>query len=143
MQPDPNYFERPVEPPTPDYFKDAGKANWKKHEKDIAKRTGERQIRGSGNQPGRPGDTMGSKCLRDGKATARQSEDGAKETPPNPTAASITIREGWLRKLVLEALNMGKTPVIEIRLEKAQPPVPTDWSLIPSDDLQEMIDGSV
>ena len=141
--PDPNYFDHVAPPPEPNYFGDAGKANWKKHEKDIAKRAGERQVRGSGNQPGRPGDTMGNKHLREGKATARCNEDGAKETPPNPNGASITIREGWLRKIILEALHMGRTPVIEIRLERAEPPVPTDWVLLPSDDYQEMQNGSV
>jgi hypothetical protein len=33
---------------------------------------------------------------------------------------------------------MGRRPVLEIRLEGAQIPVPTDWVLIPAMDFDEL-----
>lgn len=129
--PKPDYFKRPVDPARPDYFKDAGRpkrADSRKHERDIAERAGERQVSGSGNQPGRPGDTMGSRFLRDGKATR---------------GAGTTIQAEWLRKIVEQALRMGRTPVIEIRLEGAEIPVPKDWVLLPSEDFEELLHGPI
>jgi len=126
----PNYFDgQPVRSRGPDYFADAGKpkkADWKKHEKDVAKRAHERQVTGSGNKPGRPGDVTGSKFLREGKATRR---------------ASITVSQKWMEKLVVEALRMGRIPVFEVRLEGARLPVPSDWVLLPAIDFQAIVDG--
>lgn len=119
----------PVTPRGPDYFKDNDKprkADWKKHERDISKRSGDRQVTGSGNKPGRPGDAMGSKFIREGKSTKR---------------ASISISSKWMKKLVVQSLRMGRTPVFEIRLEGAEIPVPTDWVLIPAVDFQELTEG--
>lgn len=113
----------------PDYFKDANKpkkADWKRHERDISRRSGDRQVAGSGNKPGRPGDTMGARFIREGKSTKH---------------ASISISQEWMRKLIEQALRMGKVPLFEIRLEAAQVPVPTDWILLPADDFQELLDG--
>jgi hypothetical protein len=111
----------------PDYFKDCGKpkkANWRKHERDIAERSGDRRVAGSGNQPGRPGDVMGTRFLRDGKATVRK---------------SLGISQKQARKLVIEAMNMGRIPIFEIRLEGAEEPVPTDWVVIPAIDFEEIV----
>lgn len=130
----PRYFDEVHETEGPDYF---GKKNkpktgaWKQHEKDIAERTGDQQVRGSGNQPGRPGDTMGADCLRDGKLSQ---------------GAGITIRASWLAKLLEESLSMGKRPVLEVRLEAAKLPVPRDWVFIPAadyDDLRERAGWSI
>lgn len=114
--------------PGPDYFKDTDKptkANWKKHEKDIARRSGDRQVAGSGNQPGRPGDVMGPRFIRDGKATKYK---------------SIAVTSKQMKTLVQQGLDMGRIPVFEIRLETATPPVPTDWILLPAPDFQEIIE---
>jgi hypothetical protein len=114
----------PVRPKKPDYFKDAGKpvqADWRKHEKDIAKRSGGSRVAGSGNQPGKPGDVRGTKFLRDGKATVRK---------------NISISAKVLRKIVEEALALGRTPVIEVRLEGAEFPCPSDWVILPAIDFQ-------
>jgi len=126
-----NYFGGggPAKRTGPDYFKDADKpkkANWKKHEKDIAKRSGDRQVSGSGNKPGRPGDVMGGKLLREAKATKRP---------------SITVSPKWMKKLILEALRMNKIPVFEIRIEGAEVPVPKDWVLMPAQDFQDILDA--
>jgi hypothetical protein len=126
----PRYFDETFQPKQPDYFRDADrpkKANWRQHEKDISERAGEPQVAGSGNQPGRPGDTMGTQFLRDGKATR---------------GAGITIKAEWLRKIVGQALSMGRVPLIEVRMEGADLPVPTDWVLLPAEDFQEILDGS-
>jgi hypothetical protein len=123
----PRYFEGEVRKGGADYFKDADKprrANWKQHEKDIAKRSGDRQVAGSGNQPGKPGDVSGTKYLRDGKATV---------------GAGITLQANFFRKLVAESLAMGKVPVIEIRLEGAVIPVPRDWVCLPASDFEELV----
>jgi hypothetical protein len=126
----PDYFSKPVTPARPDYFKDVDRpkqADWKRHEREIAERAGERQVPGSGNQLGSPGDTVGLHFLRDGKAT---------------TKAGMSLKAEWLRKIVEQALRLGKTPVLELRFEGAEIPVPKDWVLLPAEDFQEILDGS-
>jgi hypothetical protein len=118
----------PVRPRGPDYFGDVGKpkkANWKKHEKDTAARTGGRQVAGSGNQPGKPGDVRGTKFLRDCKATVRN---------------RISLSAKTLKKIVNEALAVGRTPVIEVRLEGAEFPCPVDWVVLPSLDFDALVE---
>lgn len=126
----PDYFGKPAESRPPRYFKDVDKpkrGDWKKHERDVEKRSGDRRVSGSGNQPGCPGDNMGVKFLREDKTTKH---------------AGITISAKWLEKLVRESLSVCRVPLFDIRLEGAQVPVPTDWVLLPADDFQEIIDGS-
>jgi len=119
---------QPVQPKNPDYFGGPAKpekADWKKHEKDIAKRSGAKRVAGSGNQPGKPGDIRGNKFLREAKATKKD---------------SISLRGKWLRKITEEALAVGRTPLVEVRLEDAQFPCPTDWVLIPAMDFQALVE---
>jgi hypothetical protein len=119
---------REVTPQQPDYFKSAGqpkKADWKRHEKEIAARSGGKRVAGSGNQPGKPGDVRGTKFLRDGKATVRK---------------NISISAKVLKKIVEEALALGRTPVIEVRLEGAEFPCPTDWVILPAIDFQDLVE---
>lgn len=124
----PNYFKDAVRPVKPDFLKEEIRpiqADWKKHEKDIASRAGASQVAGSGNQPGKPGDVRGTKFLRDGKATVRK---------------NISISAKTLRKIVAEALALGRTPVIEVRLESAEFPCPTDWVVLPAVDFQDLVE---
>ena len=127
--------------PGPDYFKDNAKphkANWKKHEADVEKRTGDRRSRGSGAGHGKTGQTRGRRRgsvqpgdnvgirLRECKATK---------------GAGITIKKQWLDQLIEQALNMGRRPVLEIRLEGATLPCPQDWVMIPALDYDEMMEN--
>lgn len=137
-----DYFEKVERPRGPDFFKDNNKrkqADWKKHEADVEKRSGDRRTRGSGNGHGktsqtnqasfrrragvRVGDNMGNKKLRECKATVGR---------------SITISCKFLDQLIEQSLNMGRDPVLEIRIEGATLPTPTDWVMIPADDYEEM-----
>jgi hypothetical protein len=129
----PRYFDdlTPARRPAPDYFSGSDRprrANSKKHEKDIAKRTGDRQVPGSGNQPGRPGDVTGKRFLRDGKATV---------------GAGITLKADFFRNIASQAQDMGRVPIIEIRLEGAKLPVPSDWVCLPASDFDELAGGDV
>ena len=132
--PDPRYYDDVFEGGgAPDYFKDADKpqrADWKQHEKDIEKRTGDRRVPGSGNQPGRPMDNTGK---RGREAKAFRSKEQI-------TGAGGTIQGSWLVKLVQQAMDMNLRPVMELRFERAKLPVPRDWVLLPAtdyDDLEE------
>jgi Holliday junction resolvase len=110
------------------------KADWRKHEKDVEDRTGDRRVRGSGSGHGytgqthtrsgiRVGDNMGSKKLRECKATKGR---------------SISVKCEWLDQLIEQALSMGRDPVLEIRIEGAKLPTPSDWVMIPASDYDEM-----
>jgi len=132
--PEPDYFGEVFDgSKSPDYFRDAGKpqrADWKRHEKDIEKRTGDRRVPGSGNQPGNPGDNVGK----------RQREAKAFRSKEQITGAGGTIQGSWLVKLVEQARDMNRRPVMELRFERAKFPVPTDWVMLPAvdyDDLEE------
>lgn len=99
------------------------KADWQKHEKDIAARSGGRRVPGSGNQPGRPGDVMTADTLREGKAIKGK---------------AISISDAWLKKLCKEALCMNRVPVFEIKMEGASFPVPKEWVVIPALDFEQL-----
>ncbi len=89
---------------------------WRDHERDVEKRTGDRRVRGSGNQPGRPGDNIGDR-FRELKSTKHD---------------SIRVQASWLLKLVTQALCMNRRPVLELRLHGAS--YETDYVLVPEDD---------
>ena len=108
----------------PNFDRD-GKANWRKHEADVAKRSGGRLTPGSGNKPGKPGDAVDSKYMRECKATK---------------GAGISINGEWLKKVVADAMTRGMTPLVEIRLEGQTAPTPTDWILSPAVDFEELND---
>lgn len=107
---------------SPNFEKD-GKVNWRKHEKDVVVRSGGRPQPGSGNKPGKPGDTTDQHYMRECKATK---------------GAGITIKSEWLEKLVADAMARGMTPLVELRLDGQTPPVPTDWVLIPAVDFEAL-----
>jgi Holliday junction resolvase len=132
-------FERVDRPRGPDFFKDIDKpkkADWKKHEADVEKRTGDRRSRSSGAGHGKTGqtrrrgsvnvgDNMGTKRLRECKATKGR---------------TISVKCDWLDQLITQSLNMGRDPVLEIRMEGATLPTPTDWVMIPADDYEELLE---
>ena len=135
MPTEPDYFaETYGSGQSPDYFKDADKpaqpqrADWKKHEADVEKRSGDRRVPGSGNQPGRPMDNMGK----------RGRECKAFRSNEQITGAGGTIQGSWLVRLVEQAMAMNKRPVMELRFERAKFPVPTDWILLPATDYQDL-----
>lgn len=107
---------------SPNFDKD-GKVNWRKHEKDVVTRSGGRAQPGSGNKPGKPGDTTDQHYMRECKAT---------------NGAGITIKSEWLEKLVSDAMSRGMTPLVELRLSGQSPPVPSDWVLIPAIDFEAL-----
>jgi hypothetical protein len=129
----PRYFDEVHETAKPDYFGDADRPKtgpWKQQEKDIAARTGDSPVAGSGNQPGRPGDTMGVHSLREAKLIH---------------GGGGSIKAEWLSKLVEQALRMNRRPVLEVRFLHAEMPVPRDWVLVPAtdyDDLEERARGN-
>lgn len=98
----------------------AKRQRWRKHEADVEKRTGDRRVRGSGNQPGRPGDNIGDR-FRELKSTKH---------------GIISVQALWLSKLSEQALRMNRPPVLELRLHGA--PHETDYVLVPEDDCVEM-----
>lgn len=108
--------------------------DWKKHERDMAERAGAQLVKGSGNQSKkskgkpRPADVTGGKgnFLRQGKSAKGK---------------SVTVSEAALRKVVQEATDMGQRPLIELRIEKATFPVPTDWVMLPAVDFQELVES--
>jgi len=122
----PDYLGQTHRPKQPNYYGDVDKpkkADWRRHEREVAERAGERQVPGSGNQPGKPGDVMGTKFIRQLKATK---------------GAGLSVRAKWLKQLMVQAIRMGRIPVFEIRLEAAESPVPTDWVLIPAIEFQDL-----
>jgi len=112
------------------------KADWRRHEKDVEDRTGDRRVVGSGNGHGKTGqtkvragvrvaDNMGSTHIRECKATKGR---------------SIGVKCDWLDQLIEQSLSMGRDPVLEIRIEGAELPTPTDWVLIPAIDYEAMLE---
>jgi hypothetical protein len=140
--PGPRYGEDDFESDKPDYFKDNNKprsADWRKHEADVERRTGDVRNRSSGAGHGKTsqsnnsttrrrgsvsvGDNMGNKKIRECKATKYQ---------------SIKLQYKWLAQLVEQGLRMGRDPVLELRMEAAELPVPIDWVMIPARDYEDL-----
>lgn len=109
----PNYLDR-----------DTG-VNWKKHERDVEKRSGGRRRAASGAAPGKPADTKDQHYLRECKATR---------------GAGMSLSGKWISKITGEALSLGKVPLIELRFDGQVEPTPTDWVMIPAIDFEELLD---
>ena len=122
----------PIAQKAPDYFGNPNRpqtGSWKQHEADVAKRTGDRLVTGSGNQLGKPGDTMGTDKIRQCKECR---------------GAGISVSAVEVAKVVQNGLDMGRRPVLEVRLLGAKFPVPRDWVFVPAadyDDLEERARG--
>ena len=153
--PDPRYFENTFDGDSaPDYFKDAHKppkprrADWKKHEADVEKRTGDRRQPGSGNHNTRGSGIVGKRVHGRG-STATPADNKGKSLRECKAfigkSGSISVK--WLTKLVEQAAAHGLPPIVELRFEAAADaefPTPTDWVLVPVadyDDLEERADA--
>jgi hypothetical protein len=124
--------------PGPDYFGDINKpkkADWRKHEKDVEKRSGDRRTRGSGMGHGKTGQTRARRSVSVGDNMGKRLRE-CKAT----RGKSITIKAEWLSQLIDQSLAMGRDPVLEIRLEGATLPVPTDWVMVPAMDYEELVE---
>jgi hypothetical protein len=120
-------FSRPRAKTEPDFERyNTTSKRGTRHEKRIAKRTGDKRVSGSGNKPGRPADLRGDTFLREAKTTK-----GA--------GRMISGRE--LAKIVEQAMALNKIPVMEICFEGQVIPVPNDWVLIPADDFDRLLGG--
>ena len=95
-----------------------------KHEKRIAKRSGDTRVSGSGAKPGRPGDLRGLEFLREAKTTK-----GA--------GRSISGKE--LAKISAQAMSVGLEPIMEICFEGQELPTPKDWVLVPATVFEDLV----
>ena len=122
----PDYFGKPANEKTgPDYFKkDPTTKISKKHEKDVAERSGGSRTPGSGNILGIPGDVKDAMFLRECKATK---------------GGGTQIQAKWIAKLSTEALSVNKIPLVELRLEGQVEPAPKDWILLPANEFQNLL----
>lgn len=123
----PDYFNKNSEKKSgPDYFKkDPTTKISKKHEKDVANRSGGRRVPGSGNIAGMPGDVSDPIFRRECKATK---------------GGGTQIQAEWIKKISGEALAINKIPLIELRFEGQTEPTPKDWIMIPSIEFQRIIE---
>lgn len=123
----PNYLNRDSSKSNegPDYLGQDTGVDWKKHENDVAKRSGGTRRAASGAAPGKPADTFDQVFLRECKATKGK---------------GITINGGWLAKIVQQALPRGMTPLVELRLDGQSPPTPKDWVLIPAQEFEILLE---
>jgi hypothetical protein len=128
--PEPRYFDGPPpERKTPNYLKPRPTTDLSsQHEKDTARRSGGKRVRGSGAVPGKPGDVRGKRDLQELKATDKVDE------------TRINLR--WLKKIALEASPLGKYPIINMRFTTLKPPCPEDWVLIPAEVYYRLKEGA-
>ena len=118
-------FTRPREGAAPRYDKamTTGRRG-AKHEKRIAKRSGDRRVSGSGSKPGRPADIRGLEFLREAKTTHGRGR---------------TVSGDELEKITKQAISVGLEPMMEICFEGQTPPVPNDWVLLPADVFEALV----
>jgi hypothetical protein len=122
----PNYLDR--KPPTgggPDYLERKDGVDWRKHEADVAKRSGGRVRAASGAAPGKPADTIDQNFLRECKATK---------------GMGMSINGKWLAKICREALPRCQTPLLELRFDGQEAPTPSDWVMIPAQDFEILLE---
>ena len=122
----PNYLDRrPTSSAGPDYLDHKDAVDWKKHENDVAKRSGGHRRAASGAAPGKPADTIDQVYLRECKSTKGR---------------GMTINGEWLSKIVQQALPRCQTPLIELRFDGQEAPTPTDWVLIPAQEFEILLE---
>lgn len=109
----------------PDYLGMDTGVDWKRHESDVEKRSGDRRRVASGAAPGKPGDNKGEEFLRECKSTR---------------GAGMSLNGKWLSKITQEALCLGKTPLVELRFDGQTEPTPKDWVMIPALEFQDMVE---
>lgn len=126
MSPGPDYLGKDRKRKIgPNYLDLDDGVDWRKHEKDVEKRSGARRRAASGAAPGKPGDNKDEEFLRECKATK---------------GAGMTISGKWLKKISSEALALGKNPLMELRFDGQEEPTPKDWVMIPAIDFEALLE---
>ena len=113
-------------PAGPNYLDRETGVDWKRHELDVEKRSGDRRRSASGAAPGKPGDNKGEEYLRECKSTK---------------GAGMSINGKWLSKITNEALCLDKVPLIELRFDGQVEPTPTDWVMIPALEFEALLEN--
>ena len=113
-------------PAGPNYLDRETGVDWKRHELDVEKRSGDRRRAASGAAPGKPGDNKGEEYLRECKSTK---------------GAGMSINGKWLSKITNEALCLDKVPLIELRFDGQVEPTPTDWVMIPALEFEALLEN--
>lgn len=124
----PNYLERDDSTrKKPDYLgRDTG-VDWRRHERDVERRSGGRRRAASGAAPGKPGDTRDETFLRECKSTR---------------GAGMSISGKWINKISSEAIALNKIPLLELRFDGQTAPAPKDWVLIPAYEFTALVERS-
>ena len=143
--PGPNYFDGSLNRKRgPDYFggpKRRRSADWRKHEADVARRTGGKVTRSSGAVK-----PVGQSPRYGGKIRARGAHPGdvvghrVRECKATSTDR-LSIQTKWLPKIINEALTKARRAVVEFRWEQAAEPTPTDWCFLPAQDYEALVEG--
>ena len=113
-------------PAGPNYLDRETGVDWKRHELDVEKRSGDRRRAASGAAPGKPGDNKGEEYLRECKSTK---------------GAGMSINGKWLSKITNEALCLDKVPLTELRFDGQVEPTPTDWVMIPALEFEALLEN--
>jgi len=92
-----------------------------KHEKDTAKSRGGYATAGSGSKPGNKSDVVQPKT--------RLLQSSERIECKKTTRKSLTISLKWLEKIVKEAVETGRTPVMAFRFEDAEF-AEKDWIMV-------------
>lgn len=132
--------------PGPDYFGDGAKRqrrrkrpDWQKHEADVAARRGGRVTRGSGNvRPTLGGRRNAARGITHTTADPGDVVDHRLRECKSSRQPHLTVQIDWLPKVVDHALARTRRAVLELRLELAVLPTPTDWVLVPSQDYEDL-----
>lgn len=104
--------------------------SFKRHERGVRKALGGVETVGSGNK-GMKGDVWagdrdaGQRLMVECKATEKR---------------SISVKLDWLEKLVQEAHEAGREPVLAIRFEAMKFAGAKDWAAVPMHRLQELLE---
>lgn len=100
----------------------------KRHEKQVAKSMGGIETIGSGAK-GMKGDVWageeGRRLMVENKATEKK---------------SMSLKLRWLEKLVKEAFEAGREPVLAIRFDAMKYGGRKDWAVLPLDRLEELLE---
>jgi len=127
MRSKPNYFDKDSSKNNgPNFFKDEPTTKIsKKHEKDTAKRFGGKRVPGSGNISGMPGDVTDTRLLHKCKATK---------------GGGTQIQAEWVKNISTQALSKNRIPLLQLRFEKQEDPIPKDWVMLPVLDFLALLE---
>jgi len=122
----PDYLNRnQAERSGPKYVERDTGVDWRRHEEEVAKRSGGRKRAASGAAPGKPADTVDQEFLRECKSTK---------------GAGITLKSDWLKKIVQQSLPRDMIPLLELRMDGQEAPTPKDWVLLPAQEFEILLE---